>query len=269
VKYRIAWRLGWPVRVYLRRSPLQRGKGFLTRRAVIPLLPPRPARFVTALPGGARVELYFRETLGYVTLIYGGFERAELDSALTLARPGTTAVDVGSNVGMFAVVMAGAVGEAGSVLAVEPDPANIERLRSNLALNAATNVRIVEAAATNRDGSIVLHIAEDAAYNSVGTVLRSSVKDVTVDAVRLDGVWHDAGAPVVSVIKVDVEGAEISVLEGARQILTTHHPALILEAGGDREVEALRTFLTPFGYRRQRPNGYTPWNHLFLWSGGA
>lgn len=270
MNYRIAWHLGWPVRAYLRHSPIQRGKGFLTRRAVLPLLPPPPAGFVTALPGGGRIKLYFRETLGYATLIYGGFERAELDSAHSSALSGTTAFDVGSNVGLFAIVMAAAVGEGGSVVAVEPDPTNVRRLRENLALNSVNNVRIVEAAATNRDGSLLLHLAQDSAYNSVGTVLhaRPSTEVVGVDGVRLDGIWQDAGQPVVSIMKIDVEGAEIPVLEGARQILAAHHPALLLEAGGDRELVALGAFLTPLGYRRQSRDGFMPWNHLFLWSAG-
>jgi FkbM family methyltransferase len=208
----------------------------------------------------------FRETLGYATLIYGAFERAELESALVLARPGTTALDVGSNVGTFAVVMAGAVGDQGSVIAVEPDPANVRRLRANLALNGVTNVRIIEAAASNRDGSIVLHLAEDPAYHSLGTVLHASpsINDLAVRSLPLDRMWRDAGEPVVSLMKVDVEGAEIDVLEGSQQILSTYHPALLIEAGGDRELGAMRAFLAPFGYHKHHRDGYMPWNHLFL-----
>jgi FkbM family methyltransferase len=270
VKYRIAWRLGWPFRAYIRHSPIRRGKGLLIRRVVVPLLPPLPASFIASLPGGGRIELYFRETLGYVTLIYGGFESAELDSARSFARPGTTAFDVGSNVGMFAVVMARAVGAGGSVVAVEPDPANVQRLRTNLALNEATNVRIVEAAATNRDGSLLLHLAEDSAYHSLGTVMdgRTSNEAVAVEGLRLDRIWHDAGEPMVSLMKVDVEGAELPVLEGSEQILTNHHPTLIVEAGNDLALEALRAFLASFNYREQIRDKFMPWNHLFLWNPG-
>lgn len=264
---RTGWRLSWPFRVYLRHSPIQRGKGFLIRRAVLPLLPPPPAGFLATLPGGGRVNLYFRETLGYVTLIYGSFERAELESTLSLARPGTTVFDVGSNVGIFAVVMARAVGEHGLVVAVEPDPANVRRLRTNLDFNGATNVRVVEGAATNEDGFLVLHLAEDPAYHSLGTVKHAhpSTGAVTVSGMRLDRIWHHLDSPVVSMMKIDVEGAEIPALEGSMQILTLHHPALLLEAGGDRELDALRAFLGPLGYRRASRSRYMPWNHLFLW----
>ena len=171
---------------------------------------------------------------------------------------------------MFAVVMAAAVGEEGSVVAVEPDPTNVGRLRSNLALNEASNVRIVQAAATNKDGSHLLHLSEDAAYHSLKAVIHAapSTADVVVEGLRLDDIWRDAGEPVVSIMKIDVEGAEIPALEGSQQILKTHHPALILEAGGDIELEALRAFLASFGYGRHDRDGYMPWNHLFLWNPG-
>jgi FkbM family methyltransferase len=268
MKYRMAWGLTWPIREYIRHSPIHRGKGFLIRRAILPSVPPPPAAFLTDLPGGARVELYFRETLGYVTLIYGGFERAELQSVLVLAQPGTTAFDVGSNVGMFAVVMAAGVRDQGQVVAVEPGPANVRRLQANIVRNSATNIRIVEAAAADRDGSIVLHLAPDAAYHSVGTVSLSapSAGDVRVRAVRLDSIWRDAGEPVVSMVKVDVEGAELPVLEGSREIIGAHHPALLVEARGHRELAAVGEFLASFGYERQIRPGYMPWNHLFLWN---
>jgi FkbM family methyltransferase len=268
VRYRIAWRLAWPFRAWVRHSPFQRGKGFLIRHAVTPLLPPKPAGFVTALPGGGRIELQFRETLGFVTLIYGAFERAELESALSLARPGSTAFDVGSNVGLFAVVMARGVGEAGSVVAIEPDPANLRRLRANLALNGIDNVRVVEAAASDRTGSLTLHLSEDSAYHSTGPVLHAqpSMKAIAVEAIRLDDVWRDAGEPVVSMMKIDIEGVEIAALKGSRLMLETHHPALLLEAGGEPERQALHAFLGPLGYQRQPRAGFMPWNHLFVWA---
>jgi FkbM family methyltransferase len=263
----IGWWLSWPARAYLRHSPIQRGKGFVIRRAVLPLLPSPPARFLASLPGGGRIELSYRETLGYVTLIYGGFERAELESVLSFGRLGTTVFDVGANVGIFSVVMAGAVGDHGTVIAVEPNAANVRRLRSNLKLNAVSNVQIVEAAATNREGTLRLHLAVDAAYHSLGPVKHTdgSSESVQVDALRLDQIWQDAGSPVVSLMKIDVEGAEIPALEGSVQILATHHPALLLEAGDDADLDALRAFLGPLGYRRMNQAGYMTWNHLFLW----
>src|SRR5260370_22869520 len=99
----LVWRLLWPLRQYLRLSPLQRGKGLLTRLFLMPFIPPAPASFVAQLPGGARIALQYRETLGLTTLIHGGFAVAETRRLCACARPGTCVIDVGRNVGIFTV----------------------------------------------------------------------------------------------------------------------------------------------------------------------
>lgn len=236
---------------------------------MLPLLPEPPARFVAPIPGGGLIELFHKETLGWVTLIYGGFETVELGSVLAFAQPGTAVIDVGSNVGLYAVVMSRAVGREGLVLAVEPHPENVGRLRSNLRLNGAENVRIVEAAAAQRGGEWVdLHLSKDPAYHSLGDLKDGSGSSgkLSVPTVCLDELWHEERSPVVSLIKIDVEGQESAVLAGSREILATHHPALILEAGGSAELAVLNDLLSPIGYRRQDLRGYEPWNHLFVWT---
>jgi FkbM family methyltransferase len=262
------WTLAAPIRGYVHRFPLQRGKGWLIRHVLLPILPPDPAVFLARLPGGGRVHLHPRETLGFATLVYGGFETAEIACAIQLAVPGTTAFDVGANVGIYAVAVGRAVGPSGRVVAVEPDPGNVRRLRANLGLNSIDNVFLVEAVAGERGEVVELHIADDPAYNSVVAIEGEHVAIETreVRSVPLDRVWDDLGRPDVSFVKVDVEGAEASVLRGARAMITSRHPALLLEAAGDARLAALQEELEPVGYRRTARRGFQPWNHLFLWS---
>src|ERR687885_83981 len=126
--FRFLWPLTWPIRRYWIRSERKLGKSLLVDRVLKPLLPAPPAGFEAELPGGGRVFLHYREDVGLVTLLGGGFEQAELEAAREHARAGSTAIDVGANVGVFTVVLARAVGPAGRVLAFEPFPANVRRL---------------------------------------------------------------------------------------------------------------------------------------------
>jgi FkbM family methyltransferase len=260
------WTIAGPVRGYVRSFPIHRGKGLLIRRVLLPILPPDPAVFLARLPGGGLVRLHPRETLGFATLVYGGFETAEISSAIELATPGTTAFDVGANVGIYSVALGRAVGRDGLVVAVEPDTTNVSRLRDNLALNSISNAQVVEAVAGDRDGVVELQVADDPAYHSVVGIERGhvAVGTTVVRSVPLDRVWEDLGRPSVSIVKIDVEGAEPSVLRGARAMLTLAHPALLVEARDEARLALLRSELEPLGYRRVARPGFLPWNHLFL-----
>src|SRR5918912_2561693 len=131
---RLLWPLTCPVRAYWLRSERKLGKKLLLDRLLKGLLPAPPRGFEAELPGGGRVFLHYREDIGLVTLLGGGFERAELEAARTHARPGTTAIEVGANVGVFTVALALAVGPDGRVVAFEPFAENVRRLEQNLAL---------------------------------------------------------------------------------------------------------------------------------------
>lgn len=261
------WALTAPIRAYLRHSPVDRGKGWLIRRVMRPLLPRQPLLFAAPLPGGAVVRLSTHDDVGLVTLLYGGFEIPEIKWAITHVTPGSVAFDVGANVGVYSAALAKALrSSGGAVVAVEPDPRNIAMLRANLALNDATNVRVIEAAASDSDGVATLELADDPAYHSITSISRDRKRagTLTVMSVTLDGVWSAEARPPVSLIKIDVEGAEIRVLEGASELIGTRHPPLLVEANDERRLLQIRELLEPLGYVYQPQRHFRRWNHLFL-----
>jgi FkbM family methyltransferase len=253
--------LTWPLRFYVSKAPWRRAKNFVQRRLLPPLLPSAPASFVHVLPGGALVRLRYREFLGVETLIHGDFEGEEVKVLCARAEPNSTAVDVGANVGYFTVAFARAVGPCGRVIAVEPYPPTVARLRENLELNHFDNVDVLDCAAGSSDGSIELALAGDPSICT--TITRPGATTVSVRCVQLDNVWKDAGRPHVSVLKVDAEGAETAVLEGARTLLAVCRPTLVLEANSPDQREALERQLESLGYERQQPSGFRRWSYLF------
>jgi FkbM family methyltransferase len=254
-----------PIRIYLRRSPIRRGKRFITIRILKPMLPPPPSSFVTVRPDGSLVSLRYREVLGLTTITSGRFEDAECRALCELAGRGSTAIDVGANVGMMAIPLARVVGRDGVVIAVEPLAENVRRLQANAASNALTNIVVRQVAASQHEGRIVLQVAEDAAYGSTRSISSgmSQAGEVSVESLPLDKIWADLGSRRVSVIKIDVEGAEADVIRGATQLLQRDHPVLMLEANTDRDLAVLTDLLRPYGYSERQPQGFMPWNHLF------
>lgn len=266
----ILWVLVGPVRFYIRRSPFARGKWRMANTILQPLLSlfPPGMTVVASVPGG-RIPLFYAEDLGRRVLMTGGFEAAEIDAVMSYATQGSFAADVGANVGMFTIPLAQKVGATGVVLAFEPHPLNAERLRRNCASNVVSNVVIHQIALAERDGTAVLQLGKDHAYGSTIRVApgKESGQALSVPCRTLDGIWRDVGRPRISVVKVDVEGAELDVLNGARELLMECGPALLMEANSANALRELSDWLAGVGYVRTTNRNFEPWNHLFLRDG--
>jgi FkbM family methyltransferase len=140
------------------------------------------------------------------------------------APPGATLIDVGANIGFFTLRFAEWVGDRGQVLAIEPAKENVAALVRRLtARGLAGRVKVLEAVAAEAAGSARL------ALNPVHPGdHRISHQGVEVRAIRIDELV-DAAASPVSLIKIDVQGAEMRVLTGARRTIERFRPALLIE----------------------------------------
>jgi FkbM family methyltransferase len=255
-----------PLRLYATRPPLTHFKQFVIDRMLPAMLPRSSGGLIVSLPGGGRVKVDYREEIARLLLLYGAYEAAETAAVRDLATPASIAIDVGANIGMYAVALATAVGRHGAVWAFEPVPQTSEKLRANIALNGLNNVEVVAAAAGDTGGIADIRLANDSAYASLVHAKkgRATGRIISVPMRTLDEVWQERGCPTVSFCKIDVEGAELPVLEGAQQVLAACRPALLLEADHGAELDALSSWLEPRGYRERVSTGFMPWNHLFV-----
>jgi FkbM family methyltransferase len=150
-----------------------------------------------------------------------------------MAETATGAVyDVGANCGWFAVRAARA---GRPVRAFEPVPATAEYAERNLGRIAGADARVVRAAVADAPGSATIHLYSSSGNNSLhertlpaGHPLRRT-GDIEVSVVRLDDLVGSDGFPAPALIKIDVEGAELAVLRGARETLARHRPVVVME----------------------------------------
>lgn len=174
----------------------------------------------------------------------GGYESAKAGLASRLARPGAVVFDVGAHAGYYTLIFSQAVGPAGRVVAFEPDPQNVGRLRRHLDLNDAGNVTLVEAAVSDSDESGRFAPGRD---SYTGRLDRHGA--IQVAAVTLDDLVEAGRVPPPALMKIDVEGAEMQVLAGCRRLLLSHRPTLLLAVHSARLRESCTARLEQCGYR--------------------
>jgi FkbM family methyltransferase len=148
--------------------------------------------------------------------------------------PGSCILDVGANIGFFTLRFARWTSGQGSVLAFEPEPRNLARLRSRLRQRRPDSpVEVIPAAVGDSTGTAYLVINElhpgDHKLGATG---------VPVPMMRLDDILAGRTWPAVCLIKIDVQGAEMAVIRGAAETLRRLRPALFVEVD-DRNLRAM------------------------------
>lgn len=198
------------------------------------------------LVGGAQFDYPLNSAIGRL-LFQREFETHELEFMHRMLKSGDNVFDIGANAGMFTVVASKCVGANGRVYAFEPGTRELAQLRHNLALNNCTNVTIIERAVGRTTGVTKFGIARDGALNSLAQTEHPWQHIDTwqeVPITTLDDFALEVNAPRVSFIKIDVEGGEKDVIEGASNVLQNNPHCVVL-------FEALDVTAAGFGYTVQ------------------
>ena len=203
----------------------------------------RPVRITAGLLRGMYVNVHLRSEH---KLIAGD---AELDVQLPLPRlvaPGMCAYNVGANYGFFTLALARLVGPSGRVIAFEPNPPVVARLRENVAINHLTNVKVEPVAVSDVAGTLRFALAGDFESHLIaGEPAAGEV--ITVDSTTIDA-YVASGSPPPDVIIMDVEDAEGLALRGARATLHQHQPAMIIEIHSSSSGADVMAELAQVGY---------------------
>jgi FkbM family methyltransferase len=148
---------------------------------------------------------------------------------IRILRPGDCVLDLGANMGYYALVAAELVGATGAVHAFEASPQVLPWLRANVALNPQSNIHVHEQAVTDRCGPIRFHAAAPArtGYSSIRDLRGDTAEVTVVPTVALDSLLKEL--PPVRLIKLDIEGAELQALRGMRALLARDKPFVISE----------------------------------------
>jgi FkbM family methyltransferase len=193
--------------------------------------------------GRLRGRWWLPASRGKVLRILGGtYEPEQTRLFEERLRAGDTVLDVGAHVGYYTLLSSVLVGPGGSVWAFEPNPQNAGFLRRHAQVNGCANVRVTEAAVSDEAGRARFDFGTGS-----GTGRLAGGGALEVATVRLDDFVREHGiAPAA--VKIDVEGGELRVLEGARDTLAAHRPVLFLSTHGAEVHRACMALLREAGY---------------------
>jgi FkbM family methyltransferase len=204
-------------------------------------LPLFPVRYRLRTPGQPDTFFYWTRVMPFMDPVKGaftfdlwGWDVRELRFLRRFLAPSMGFIDIGAHYGLYAILASQCVGRRGYVLAFEPARPIFRRLRWHLRLNGARQVKVHACAVGARKSTMTLYMPA----RGVDTIssLRAPVigdgitRRIDVEVVALDDLESLRRLPSIDMIKLDVEGAEAEVLEGATRVLKQHQPFWLFEA---------------------------------------
>lgn len=135
-------------------------------------------------------------------------------------------VDIGANIGYYALLQARIAGERGKVYAIEPVPENIELLRRNIRLNEYSNVEVYQLAIGDKNGFATIYVPKERNRSSMrqptSYIESGTVEEINVEIITLDDFLKGKLYP--DIIRMDVEGYEYQIIKGMKKILEKQLP---------------------------------------------
>ena len=183
------------------------------------------------LTNGMRMDVIWNDFIGAEIYYNGCYEPASVELVTFLLERGMVFLDIGAHVGQYTVIASGTVGPTGQVHSFEPAPHTFELLSGNVQLNKLENVRLNSLALSSSEGAGTLFLSDAMhdGFNSLRPPYQcGSGRTCEVTCLTLDGYLEANGVRRVDLIKMDVEGAECEVLNGAAALLQGENPPLIL-----------------------------------------
>jgi len=203
---------------------------------------------------GARLRLYPYNNICEKKVLFTPqfFDPEELAILETRIRDGFTFIDIGANIGLYALFVAARAGPGARILAVEPQPKVFDRLVYNIRLNPFGTVKAVACAVADKPGELTMFLdPKNSGESSVKIVASSEARTVRVPATTLLDLIRGEGFGRVDAVKLDVEGAEDIILEPFfRDAPPELHPSFLIVEDGSRQWQSdLPGLLTGMGYR--------------------
>ena len=160
-------------------------------------------------------------------LYCGLYDYDEMNFLLRYLRAEDSFLDIGANIGVYTLLAASII-DSGNIHSFEVLPKNYQRLQENLHLNQFKQVKTYDVAVSDRSGTIALNLAEGDSMPFISNTATN--KSISVTTNTLDNLLQNQSLDNLTLAKMDIEGAELLALKGAKNLLNqTYPPVWIME----------------------------------------
>lgn len=202
-----------------------------------------------------RMRIDISDYIGHY--LYFGFRDSDISKLYELCVEGSNVLDIGTNIGWVAHNLA-RISKTGKVFGFEPDPFNFDRCAENSALNNLKNLIVFPWGLGSSNETIGMEIRTPSNFggNRIAPTGTKNAREVLIK--KLDDVTEIHELNKIDLIKIDVEGYELKVLQGAERTLKKHHPILFIEIDDNNlrdqndSASALIKILEELGYKEIR-----------------
>lgn len=186
---------------------------------------------------GIGAGLKFNGGSGNPDFALGKYELPLQEALASHLKPGGVFYDIGANIGFFSIIGAKLVGTTGKVYAFEPAPDNAAKIRHNARLNNFSQITVIEKAVSGSMGEGQFLLTENIGGHTLASADRPpDVRgSMTVDLVSIDELIARGELTPPTLVKIDVEGAELDVLQGMKQTLAQYQPLVVYEIDAKQE----------------------------------
>jgi FkbM family methyltransferase len=205
-------------------------------------LPPKIRKVKQVTLPQFQLLVFANEAVGRLIWLFKSYEPEETELFSSFIKPEDVCLDIGGNIGYFSMIMA-ARATRGHVHVFEPIVINAAMINANKELNGFKNVTINNTAVGDQKGMVTFSVSDDSAFSSIKATGRfGEAENVSVPILRIDDYLAENKIDHIDIIKVDVEGAENMVIDGAKGLLSSNikKPRLVL-------LELFDENLKPFG----------------------
>lgn len=161
----------------------------------------------------------------------GPYEGEILDQFMNVVKTGDTCLDIGANIGHHSIFLSKLVGKTGEVIAFEPIQKLADQINLSAKENNLDNLKVVVSALGEKNYDTVIHINKYVIGSSslLATRYGNDVEKINIKVSKLDDIFNSLNIQKIDFMKIDVEGYEWFVLDGGRDVISTHKPKIVIE----------------------------------------